>query len=541
MYRIIFAVVLGGAISLGILASTGSVKFISLAEFFIIATIVLIFGGFMINLAVGSRKTRKEILEAKSKGRIRAALILARAQTGTYINEQPQIDFTLLVDRRGKKPFITNARNVVSMIDLHAVVPGTLVAVAHPEAEYNTVHILTGEKIPTPSQELTSEHAANAAQLPKKTSAITPTRNMWVLAGMFLVGAVGAPFLATSNPLPYVQYLLGDKEGNIDHIDYDYLFAPGELVKSVDALTEELGHSEVVSLDITDILLVAEAPESSGSRQVDRVVIRDAETLDRDPSDTLPPEIAEHLIGGLFDVHDVDWEAVIESVPQAIEIASGQGMTDPELFAILVTQEESLLSPIEVRLQFKDAYDYAYVYLTPAGEIATSEEFALLDEEERATYFHDADRFVAAVEQVLDLVGAEELIEIGNYGDRLYVEAYVVGEGGRGQSVHVSVREGRIADIDPPESANETADERFTLADFDWVSVYNGIAEGQRIMTENGAADTEPTHILIERNSIHSSGKGTEAYARIYLSNVYDEGGYVVVHADGSIGRVTGP
>src|SRR5690606_7069446 len=101
--------------------------------------------------------------------------------------------------------------------------------------------------------------------------------------------------------------------------------------------------------------------------------------------------------------------------------------------------------PIEVRLQFKDTYDYAYVYLTPTGEIATSTEFALLDEEERATYFHDADQFVSAVEEVLELVGAKELIEIGNYGDRLYVETYVEGEGGRGQSVHVSYREGRIA------------------------------------------------------------------------------------------------
>lgn len=32
-----------------------------------------------------------------------------------------------------------------------------------------------------------------------------------------------------------------------------------------------------------------------------------------------------------------------------------------------------------------------------------------------------------------------------------------------------------------------------------------------------------------------------EAYARIYLSNVFDEGGYDVVYDDGSIGRVTGP
>lgn len=60
-------------------------------------------------------------------------------------------------------------------------------------------------------------------------------------------------------------------------------------------------------------------------------------------------------------------------------------------------------------------------------------------------------------------------------------------------------------------------------------------------MTENGAEDTEPTHILIQRGDIHSQRDEHVPYARIYLSNVYDEGGYVVVYADGSIGRVTGP
>lgn len=104
----------------------------------------------------------------------------------------------------------------------------------------------------------------------------------------------------------------------------------------------------------------------------------------------------------------------------------------------------------------------------------------------------------------------------------------------------ISHREGRIADVDPPNPANETADDRFTIADFGWVSVFGGIAEGQRIMTELGAEGTEPTHILIRRDDTHSR-EGNESYARIYLENEYGEGGYVVVNGDGSVGRVTGP
>lgn len=89
-------------------------------------------------------------------------------------------------------------------------------------------------------------------------------------------------------------------------------------------------------------------------------------------------------------------------------------------------------------------------------------------------------------------------------------------------------------------AAKVAPDDRFRLGDFDWASVYGGISVGQQIMAEAGAAGTEPTHILIRRDSTHSR-EGNESYARIYLRNAYDESGYVVVYGDGSIGRVTGP
>lgn len=65
---------------------------------------VLFFSRIMVGIVLRSRRVRHEINEAKKYGRVRAALILDRSQTGLCMNEQPQIDFTLLVDRPGKKP-----------------------------------------------------------------------------------------------------------------------------------------------------------------------------------------------------------------------------------------------------------------------------------------------------------------------------------------------------------------------------------------------------------------------------------------------------
>lgn len=104
MIRLLFAIALGGAISLIILSLTGSPRFITWGVGFVAASMVLFFSRIMVGIVLRSRRVRHEINEAKKYGRVRAALILDRSQTGLYMNEQPQIDFTLLVDRPGKKP-----------------------------------------------------------------------------------------------------------------------------------------------------------------------------------------------------------------------------------------------------------------------------------------------------------------------------------------------------------------------------------------------------------------------------------------------------
>src|SRR5690606_31410062 len=137
----------------------------------------------------------------------------------------------------------------------------------------------------------------------------TVTRNMWVLTGAFVVGVVGAPFLATPNPMQYVEYLVGGKQGSVARLDHPFLFEADELVQSIDAMTQELGHAHVRSFRVTDVALVAEAPASPGATQIDRVRVQDYEIVDREPRDVIPPEFAEEPMGGFFSVYDVDWAA----------------------------------------------------------------------------------------------------------------------------------------------------------------------------------------------------------------------------------------
>lgn len=540
MFRILFAILLGGTISLGILTSTGSTKFIVVLPWVLAATIILFVIGIIVKVFGVSGQTRNEIREAKRVGRVRAALILSRRQTGTLINEQPQIEFTLLVDRPGKKPFMSTARDVVQMIDLHEVVPGTLLAVAHPYADFNNIHILTGEKVPTPSRALTADLASDAAQLPKRKQPFTFSRSPWVFGVLVLVGAVGAPFLVTPNPMPYVEHLVGSKSGSIDRLDHPFLFEPEELLTSIAAMTEALGHDEVFTLHVSDVNLLANAPESPGSRQVVSVSVQDHRIKDQKPGQALPPEGSDQPHWGKFHALDVNWKAVLDRVPEATEVAKALGVAHPELRSISADRASSELSPIHVTLSFFDEFGSETVGLTAEGELVTSAEVASMNEAELSTYFYYADRFESAVDRMLSLAGAREVISIGNHGEWIVVDAYLDADGEHGESIRIVERAGRLVTIQDPEPVKVSPEQRFVLDDFDWGRVYGMIAEGRRIMAGEGSPDMQPSHILIQRGDTPSR-EGDDAYARIYLKNQYQESGYLEVYGDGTIGRLSAP
>ena len=131
MIRTLFFITLGGSITLFILGtSTNSEIFTPWFVGFAIATAVLltlwIFGRVLQNSVIA----RADLEDVRNSGRIRAAMIVSRRQTGLFINEQPQVEFTLLVDRPEASPYLTKARKIVSLLDVHDITVGSLMTVA---------------------------------------------------------------------------------------------------------------------------------------------------------------------------------------------------------------------------------------------------------------------------------------------------------------------------------------------------------------------------------------------------------------------------
>jgi hypothetical protein len=53
-------------------------------------------------------------------------VILAAEQTGSYVNEQPQIAFRIRVERSDRPPYEVEHRAVISLMSLAALQPGTI-------------------------------------------------------------------------------------------------------------------------------------------------------------------------------------------------------------------------------------------------------------------------------------------------------------------------------------------------------------------------------------------------------------------------------
>src|SRR5699024_2207737 len=198
--RTLFFITLGGSVTLFILGtSTNSEIFTPWFVGFAIATAVLltlwIFGRVLQNSVI----SRADLEDARNSGRIRAAMIVDRRQTGLFVNEQPQVEFTLLVDRPEASPYLTKARKIVSLLDVHDITVGSLMTVAQPSAEYGDV-VIVEEPTPAPSSGLSLAAASTAIELPRRSATGAGGRGLLKVSvfGMaFLIGAIGAPYLAT--------------------------------------------------------------------------------------------------------------------------------------------------------------------------------------------------------------------------------------------------------------------------------------------------------------------------------------------------------
>lgn len=324
--------------------------------------------------------------------------------------------------------------------------------------------------------------------------------------------------------------MVGKYDGRVQQIDDGNLFEEVPLLEALDVLEGELGHDQVIEVAFADIKLDADAPTALGGAQIDDVVVRGGKVISRTVKIREPGLDFNEAAFSL----GTNWSQIIRAIPEAKNVARELGLADPKIERVSVARLLPISVALEVRTVFRDETGSETVFLTPKGEVATSTEFAQLDDAARETYYFALDRFVPAVQEALEGVGLTEMVSITVFRGRLNVESFRE-EGGRSETVEVTHSDGRVARIAPADPTKVDSGRRFTINDVDWEATFAMIAEGQPIMAEAGAEGTEPTHIIIERDDTDVP------YFRVYLKNEYDEGGYLEVDANGSIVRTMLP
>ncbi len=543
MIRTLFFITLGGSITLFILGtSTNSEIFIPWLVGFAIATAVLltlwIFGRVLQNSVI----SRADLEDARNSGRIRAAMIVSRRQTGLFVNEQPQVEFTLLVDRPEASPYLTKARKIVSLLDVHDITVGSLMTVAQPSAEYGDV-VIVEEPTPAPSSGLSLAAASTAIELPRRSATGAGGRGLLKVSvfGMaFLIGAIGAPYLATPKAHEYAQLLVDGGAGDydaIEAIDHVGIFDPAELQTSLDALVDELGHDDMMELMIRPVQLIADAPSAPGATTSDEVTIEDHKVANREPS--FMQDL--HEIRPLFRIADVDFDAILAGVDDAEQIAIARGASNPELVRITVTREDTGMGDISATLYFEHQHGDEMVSLDAHGQLLPEEHLSLLTEEEQDTYLYDAARAQQAVADMAAAAESNRAVEITNHGGHMGIEAYYGAGEYAGTTARVTFNFGAVNDVDDPRAVDVDAAEVFNVDDVDWNMIIAAIPQAQQIMADGGAPDTQVSHISVDARGAPLADTN-DLTARIYLSNEIGRGGSVQFYVkDGSVAHVQGP
>ena len=548
MIRVLSFFALGAAVALGLITSLGVSDLQGWSTGFGIAAAVLFVASLMLGKAQQAKEHYVGIQRARTAGRVRAALVLHRRETGTYLNEQPEVEFTLLVDRHEGPPFRSQTRQVISILDAHETARGSLVAVAHPDPEFGNVY-LVDDPVPHSTQFLSAEAAHNAPELPHRRATNASTRPSVVrivaATAAFLVGAIVIPLLVHPNlPAAVSAHMSGEtfSEGDSEQsespntIGQDSLFDIEALFMTIDVLIYETGHDETFSLYISDTTLTAEVPIEVGSDKGDSITVRHYEVTERRPM-TIQPDASEDERFLLF---DIDWEGVYAFIPEARDIAVDRGLTDAELQSIRAELSSSDIGWLEITLNFSGDYGNETVGLSPDGELLPSEQIALLPEEERETYLFDPEAFQEAVDEIRETVDIDRVIEVNHWGDRFEIEGYREGESGVPLITTVEYRNGRIESIEEEHNTHVKPEEVFALDDLDWAAILGGIPELQSEMAAVGIADAQPAHFVAQNNRVPLEGTYVLTL-RLYFDNEAGLNGSVEVDANGSVLEVDGP
>lgn len=369
-----FGVTIGGAV--GALA-TGDPRYTILWS--VSLTIAILAGAFAGLGAAGLfGRGRAGAAGAPPTGELALARIERISRTGLTVNDQPQVELVLTVAPRSRPAYTTVHRQVVDIVTLPQVQPGSIIVVRRPDdAKANIVLELTppddwarlrdAERLRTGSDRtvpVASQAPAWASEPqtlfggPRKPA--RPWRRV-LLAGVTVATAaavlipaydtIGRTVQAFASGDPDAAgVVLGDRHQEI-----------------VDALAAETGGTQFVRIGFYDGYALAAAPSGPGALTIDGYQFRYDRTEHQGPELIQPADPA----AALFDAGEVDWSMIPEHIATAEEHS---GIADPT--SVIVSVERALVAdgagarPVRVLVMLDSTYEDASVQIDAAtGEV----------------------------------------------------------------------------------------------------------------------------------------------------------------------------
>lgn len=300
-------------------------------------------------------------------------LALARVEgirrTGLTVNDQPQVQLTLTVAPRTRPAYTTVHRQIVDIVALPQVQPGSIVVVRRPDAEKANVllefnppadwarvrdaeRLRTGTERTVPLAEQTTAWASEPQTLAgtPKGPARPWRRLLW--AGVFAASAalvllpaydtIGRVAVAWASGDPAsAGVVLGNRHAEI-----------------VGALEAETGGSQFIRIGFYDEYALAAAPSAPGALTIDSYQYRYDRTSHDGPELIQPQDPA----AALFDANELDFS----QIPGLIAAVKEQsGIIEPDSVIVIVERstvaDASGAMPVRAMVILDSAYEDANV------------------------------------------------------------------------------------------------------------------------------------------------------------------------------------
>ena len=311
--------------------------------------------------------------EAPPVGELALARVERLSRTGHSVNNQPEVELLLTVAPGFRDPYGTVHRQIVDVVAVPQVQPGTIIVVRRPDDSMANVELVLdppadwverrdAERLRT-GIDRTVPLAAEAPEWPSEPkAAIGGTRapaRPWrriLLAGGFLTAAAVVLIPAYDSIGRIVQAVAaGDPAaaGIVEGDRHDEI---------VDALAAETGDTKFVRLGFYDGYALAAAPSEPGALTIDSYEYRYDRTEHHGPEPIQPTDPA----AALFDVDDVDFTRIRDHIATAKEHAD---IPDPNSVIVLVDRspvaDATGERPVQVLVLLDADYADASVRIDP--------------------------------------------------------------------------------------------------------------------------------------------------------------------------------